>query len=115
MTDWSVTVNEEGQANCRNGTQACFMVTGGELALALLEGHRRARRGLGRMVIGLPIGAALADREYAASFCADPANAKKQSERNRRRNARSLNQSQNPLARGQSAGKLTHNAFEPGD
>jgi hypothetical protein len=55
------------------------MVTGGELALALLEGHRRARRGLGRMVIGLPIGAALADREYAASFCADPANASKAS------------------------------------
>jgi hypothetical protein len=31
------------------------------------------------MVIGLPIGAALADRKYAASFCADPANASKAS------------------------------------
>jgi hypothetical protein len=70
MTDWSVIVNEEGHAIVATGTQACFMVTGGELALALLEGRLRARRGLGRMVIGLPIGAALADREYAASFCA---------------------------------------------
>ena len=75
MTDWSVIVNEEEPANCRNGDAGLFHGHGGELALALLEGHR-ARRGLGRMVIGLPIGAALADREYAASFCADPANAK---------------------------------------
>jgi hypothetical protein len=75
MTDRSVIVNEEEQANCRNGGEGLFHGHGGELALALLEG-RRARRGLGRIVISLPIGAALADREYAASFCADPANAK---------------------------------------
>src|SRR5436190_1469008 len=61
MTDRSVIVNEEEQANCRNGGAGLFHGHGGELALALLEGRRRARRGLG--IVGAIAG--LAHRETA--------------------------------------------------